>query len=56
MLYALDPVTLAKLYSSADAANARDKLGPGNKFVVPVVVNGKVFLGTTNSVAVFGLL
>ncbi len=56
VLYALDPVTLAKLYSSADAANSRDKLGPGYKFVVPLVVNGKVFLGTTNSVAVFGLL
>ncbi len=56
VLYALDATTLAQLYSSSDAANGRDQFGAGNKFIVPVVANGKVFVGTTNSVAVFGLL
>jgi hypothetical protein len=56
VLYALDASTLAQLYSSSDAANSRDQFGAGNKFIVPVVANGKVFVGTSNSVAVFGLL
>ncbi|MBS0579286.1 MAG: hypothetical protein JSR36_08500 [Proteobacteria bacterium] len=56
VLYALDATTLAQLYSSSDAAGGRDQFGAGNKFIVPVVANGKVFVGTTNSVAVFGLL
>lgn len=56
VLYAFDANTLAQLYSSSTAANARDQFGPGNKFIAPVVANGKVFVGTTNGVAVFGLL
>jgi len=28
----------------------------GNKFITPSVANGKVYVGTTNGVAVFGLL
>jgi hypothetical protein len=27
-----------------------------NKFITPIIVNGKVYVGTTNSVGVFGLL
>ena len=34
----------------------RDQFGAGSKNVAPVVVDGKVFVATTNSVAVFGLL
>ncbi len=45
-----------ELYNSNQAANGRDQFGSGNKFIVPVVVNGKVFVASTNSVAVFGLL
>ncbi len=56
VLYALDATTLAQLYTSADAAGGRDQLGAGNKFIVPVVANGKVFVSNANSVAVFGLL
>jgi len=29
---------------------------PGNKFITPMVANGKVFVGTQTGVAVFGLL
>jgi Immunoglobulin domain/PQQ-like domain len=45
-----------ELYNSNQAANGRDNFGSGNKFIVPLVVDGKVFVATTNSVAIFGLL
>jgi hypothetical protein len=35
---------------------ADTQLGAGNKFIPPTIVNGKVCVGTTNSVEVFGLL
>ena len=28
----------------------------GNKYITPLIINGKVYVGTTNSVGVFGLL
>jgi len=46
----------AELYNSNQAPNGRDQFGAGNKFIAPVVADGKVFVATTNSVAVFGLL
>lgn len=56
-LYAYNPYNLAvKYYDSTQAANGRDNFGAGNKFMVPTIANGKVFVGTPNSVAVFGLL
>jgi len=45
-----------ELYNSNQAAGQRDQFGSGNKFIVPVVADGKVFVATTNSVAVFGRL
>jgi hypothetical protein len=44
------------LYNSAQAPNGRDQFGPGNKFITPVIADGKVFIGTQSGVAVFGLL
>jgi hypothetical protein len=44
-----------RLYNS-NQAGSRDQFGSGNKFITPTVVNGKVYVGTTNSVGVFGLL
>jgi len=56
VLYAFDATNLARqLYSSNDAGT-RDNFGTGNKFIVPTVANGKVYVGTTSSVGVFGLL
>jgi hypothetical protein len=46
----------APLYTSAQADAGRDTFGDGNKFMVPTVVNGHVYVGTTGSVGVFGLL
>jgi hypothetical protein len=43
------------LYDSNQAANSRDHFSD-NKFITPMIANGKVYVGTTNSVAVFGLL
>jgi hypothetical protein len=45
-----------ELYNSNQAPNGRDQFGPGNKFIAPAVADGKVFFGTPNAVAVFGLL
>lgn len=57
VLYAFDATNLANtLYSSSQAAGGRDQLGAGNKFITPTVADGKVFVGATNGVAVFGLL
>jgi hypothetical protein len=45
-----------ELYNSNQASNGRDQFGAGNKYITPVVADGKVFVASTNSVAVFGLL
>jgi hypothetical protein len=55
VLHAYDATTLNELYNSNQASGARDQFGNGNKFITPTVVNGKVFVGTPNGVAVFGL-
>lgn len=56
VLHAYDATNVShELYNSMQAGS-RDQFGPGNKFITPVVVNGKVYVGTGNGVAVFGLL
>ena len=56
ILFAYDAADLTKeLYDSNQAAGNRDHFS-GNKFITPVVVNGRVYVGTPTSVAVFGLL
>ncbi len=45
-----------ELYNSNQAVGGRDQFGIGNKFITPLIADGKVFAATTNSVAVFGLL
>lgn len=55
VLHAFDPVSLNELYNS-NQMGTRDQFGAGNKFVTPMIANGKVYVGTTNGVAVFGLL
>ena len=53
--YAANDLT-QELYNSNQAANGRDHFGGGNKYITPMIADGKVFAATTNSVAVFGLL
>lgn len=56
VLHAYDATTLNELYNSSQATGGRDQFGSGNKFMTPMIANGKVFVGTPNGVAVFGLL
>lgn len=56
VLHAYDATNLAtELYNSSQAANGRDNFGIGNKFITPMIANGKVFVATTTGVGVFGL-
>jgi hypothetical protein len=57
VLHAYDATNLSnELYNSNQASSGRDQFGPGNKFITPTIANGKVYVGTTNSVVAFGLL
>jgi hypothetical protein len=57
VLHAYNPANLAvEYYNSTQATGNRDAFGNGNKFITPVIANGKVYVGTTNGVGVFGLL
>ena len=46
---------LQEIYNSNQLATGADHFGNGNKFVTPTIAHGKVYVGTPNSVAVFGL-
>jgi hypothetical protein len=57
VLHAYNANDLAvELYNSNQASGGRDQFGNGNKYVVPMIANGKVYVGTTKGVGVFGLL
>jgi outer membrane protein assembly factor BamB len=57
VLHAYEATNLGhELYNSNQARGGRDSFGNGNKFITPMIVNGKVYVGTQNGVAVFGLL
>jgi hypothetical protein len=57
VLHAYNATNLAiELYNSNEAANGRDHFGAGNKFITPMIANGKVYVGTTTGIGVFGLL
>lgn len=59
VLHAYDATNLAReLYNSNQAANGRDQFSTDsdNKFVTPMIANGKVYVGTPNAVVVFGIL
>jgi outer membrane protein assembly factor BamB len=57
VLHAYDADNLAhELYNSNEAPSGRDHFGTGNKFITPTIAHGRVYVGTTDGVGVFGLL
>jgi Legume lectin domain/Chitobiase/beta-hexosaminidase C-terminal domain len=55
ILRAYDATRVSTLLYASNLTGGRDTLGPAVKFVVPVVTNGKVYVGTQGEVDVFGL-
>jgi outer membrane protein assembly factor BamB len=55
VLHAYDANNLSSEVYNSNTNAARDQFG-ANKFVVPMVANGKVYVGTPTGVAVFGAL
>ena len=57
VLHAYNASSVAQeLYNSGQAPNGRDQFGSASHFGTPMIVNGKVYVGTQNGLAVFGLL
>jgi hypothetical protein len=57
ILHAYDATNLSnELFNSNQASGGRDSLGSNVKFAPPVVVAGKVFVGTQKALVVYGLL
>jgi len=54
-LLAFDAVSLKLLYTTNQAPNGRDTLPPVGHFVTQTVTNGKVYVGTQNSLEAYGL-
>jgi len=57
VLHVYDATNLAKeLYNSNQAGGGRDQFGQASHFGTPMIVNGKVYVGTISNVTAFGLL
>src|SRR5467141_2165266 len=54
-LLAFDAVSLKLLYTTNQAPNGRDTLPPVGHFVTQTVTNGRVYVGTRNSLEAYGL-
>jgi len=55
VLYAWNANDLSKTIYESDTDSARDNAGRANKFAIPVVTNGKVYVAAYHQVTVFGL-
>lgn len=63
ILWTIDPKAVLRAYDATDLSkelyssdqNAGDNLGSYVKFTVPVIAHGRVFVGTQNSLVIYGL-
>ncbi len=55
ILYAFDATDLTNVLWESDTNSGRDAPGIANKFAVPVVTNGKVYISAMKEVSVYGL-
>jgi outer membrane protein assembly factor BamB len=56
VLHAYNASDLTQELYNSNQQGSRDQFGAGNKFITPMIANGKVYAGTPTGVAVFGLL
>jgi outer membrane protein assembly factor BamB len=56
VLHAYSATTLEKELYNSNEAGKRDAFGKASHFGTPMIVNGKVYVGTVSNVTVFGLL
>jgi hypothetical protein len=56
VLYAYNADDLSQELYDSDQAGSRDLLGSAVKFTVPTIADGEVFVGTQNTLEIFGLL
>ena len=57
VLHAYDATNLSvELYNSNQAGSNRDAFGPGNKYITATIADGRVIIGTSDSIVIFGLI
>ncbi len=56
ILYAYDANNLGTVLWNSNQNATRDSVGTGEKFMVPTIFNGKVYIGTTSKLLIYGLL
>jgi hypothetical protein len=56
VLHAYDATNLQNELYNSSQAKTRDHFGRASHFGTPLIVNGKVYVGTNNDVTAFGLL
>src|SRR5215469_8757211 len=56
VLYAYDATKLGESLYTSEQNSQRDRAALATRFVIPVVINGRVYFGTRSEVEVYGLL